>query len=377
MASLIPLGITQPMRNPLSKTTLVPNSFLIDLFSTEAIRLAKCFALIIIALMSKSSSGTETKSFTVSGWREVLVSVSNLNRHQRFLKQIAGWENRYSGSLDKRQIEAWALEDSVSATEDLWANEGDKSGFIRLVKFENVSQDRIRPNDQAWDTGGIFDFNVRVKDLDKKFQEMQSRGWWGYSNPHAFKFGKFHVTEWIAREADGMAVALIQRHLPKLEGWPNLREFSRTFNSTQIVSNMEESRRFYMDILGFKKYLYAKSKSSEDGQNVLGLPLNLAKSNEREIWILHPEGSNEGSVELLSFDGVIGRDFASKAKPPNLGIFMLRFPVKGIDSLARHLATHNIYTDIITVSMPPYGQVKRFTIQSPNGSWLEFFEELN
>ncbi len=326
--------------------------------------------------MSISSSGTETKSFTVSGWREVLVSVFNLNRHQRFLKQTAGWENRYSGSLDKRQISAWGLKDTVSATEELWANEGDQSGFVRLLKFDNAAQDRIRSNDQAWDTGGIFDFNVRVRDLEKKFQEMQNQGWWGYSDPHAFKLGKFHVTEWIAREPDGMAIALIQRHQPKLVGWPNLREFSRTFNSTQIVSDMEASRHFYMDILGFKKYLHTKSRSSDDGHNVLGLPGNIAKSNEREIWILHPEGSNEGSVELLSFDRVTGRDFASKAKPPNIGILMLRFPVKGIDSLARHLGNHNIDTAISVVSMPPYGQVKRFTIQSPNGSWLEFFEEL-
>ena len=93
----------------------------------------------------------------------MLVSVSNLNRHQRFFKQIAGWENRYSGSLDKRQVSAWALKDTVSATEELWANEGDQSGFVRLLKFDNAVQDRIRSNDQAWDTGGIFDFNVRTR----------------------------------------------------------------------------------------------------------------------------------------------------------------------------------------------------------------------
>ena len=105
--------------------------------------------------------------------------------------------------------------------------------------------------------------------------------------------------------------------------------------------------------------MHHEGVSEPPGHDTMGLPLNLAMEFPREVYILHPEKRNEGSVELLSYQGgVIGRDFAEHAVPPNLGIFAPRFPVRDLTWLAARLKRR----DVPIVSGPrrmrvaPYGQ---------------------
>ena len=337
-------------------------------------------ALCILATFSchANEEAVEKPPFRLSGWREVIVSVSDLAQHTLFFQQLAGWEQRYNGRLNRKQLSGWNLGQNAQGTEILVANKGSNTGYIRLVQFHDVEQQQIRSNDQSWDSGGILDINVRVTDMQKKFKQLQAQDWQADSDPVSFEFGPFSVTEWITRGPDGLSFALIERHKPALEGWPNLKELSRAFNSTQVVADMEPSRHFYMDVLGFKKYLYHKGASKNPSPNVLGIPINLSTEIKREVWVLHPQGINEGSVELLAFEGLQGRDFYDSSNPPNLGNLMLRFPVRGIGALATHLALNGIALEnpISTLEMPPYGKVKRFAVRAPNGTWLEFFEEV-
>ena len=332
-------------------------------------------AVAIVGLCALSAScAADRPEFRIGGWREVVVAVADIDAHRRFFEQVGGWEQRASGPTDPRQLRQWDIPE-LKAVESLMANPGTDTGMVRLVQIEG-EHPQIRSNSQIWDTGGILDINVRVTDLDEKFRELQRRGWQAPGDPVRFKFGPFDVTEWIARGPDGLTFALIERHEPPLEGWPHLKDFSRTFNATQVVADMPRSLGFYRDVLGFKKYMHHRGASSGDGTNVLGLPASLAREIVRDVWILHPQGTNEGSVELLAFEGVVGRDFSQQASPPNTGMLALRFPVEGLDALARHLASSGVSLEAApaTVSLPPYGLVRSLAVESPNGSRLEFFE---
>ncbi len=217
---------------------------------------------------------------------------------------------------------------------------------------------------------------MRVLDMDKKFRQLQAAGWHAYSDPVQFSFGPFVVKEWITLGPDGVSFALIERIKPRLEGWPKLREFSRTFNATQIVREMEPARRFYMNILGFKQYLYHNSPGKVPGPNVLGLPHNLTTAINREVWIVQPDGENSGSVELLAYDGLTGADFSARAVPPNLGLLALRFPVDNIKALEMHLYAHgvDIASPTAAIRLPYYQSRQLLAVRAPGGAWLEFFE---
>jgi catechol 2,3-dioxygenase-like lactoylglutathione lyase family enzyme len=316
------------------------------------------------------------QSFKLNGFNEAILSVTDAAAYEEFFTSVGGWERRYAGEVSREQLKAWDLEEAVTAQEILMANKGAESGFIRLVQFSGVTQQYIRSNDQSWDTGGIFDLNIRVKSMNKVFAQMQSLNWQASTDPVAFEFGKFSVKEWIVRGPDGVRFALIERLAPKLEGWPNLINFSRTFNSTQIVRDMDSALYFYRDVLGFTNYMEHHGASNEVGINVLGLPHNLTTEISRSIYILHPRGENEGSIELLSFDGAVGKDFSGQARLPNLGIAMLRIPVTNIQDLYDHLKRKDVtvVNPLVTVDVAPYGEVEQFTVSAPEGALLEFYE---
>lgn len=329
-----------------------------------------CF---ILAQTEASDTAVEPRIF---GWREAVLSVSDLAGWINLWTQAAGYEVVYRGQAGKDWLEVWQLPAGASAEEALLSNPGTESGFLRLVEFSGVPQRHIRSNGHTWETGGWFDVNARVVNLDAKFRQLQALGWQGFADPVSLTFGPFEVNEWLARGPDGVVIALIERVAPPLTGWPTLKNVSRLFNSTLVVADMIASYDFYVNKLGFEVYLETNGPSDTPGPNVLGLPHNLADKISRHVYIVNPVGGNEGSVELIEFDGLTGRDFSEHAHPPNLGVLSLRFPVEHAELLADNLVKKGVtvLSPPRTVNMAPYGEKTLFIVRGPNGEWLEFFE---
>lgn len=92
--------------------------------------------------------------------------------------------------------------------------------------------------------------------------------------------------------------------------------------------------------------------------------------------IVHPDGTNDGSVELLQIDGLHGHDHADRAVAPNIGLFAARFPVADADAaaaaiLARDGSLHCAPCDITIAGI---GRTRLFAIRTPDGAILEFFQ---
>ncbi len=331
--------------------------------------------LAVSLLLALAPGAAVADSPVSAGYHEAVFSVSDIDGYKGFFVEVGGWQVLHEGDVDAGLMRAWRLPASATAREVVLGNPGTERGFVRLVDFDGVEQHQIRSNAQSWDTGGWFDVNSRVVSMEQKFAELQARDWQSTSDPVEFGFGPFVVREWLARGPDGIVIALIERVQPPLEGWPHLKEMSRLFNATQIVPDIEEAREFWLGKLGFESYLEHTGASKPPGDNVLGLPRNMATQIERRVSIVHPQGINEGSVELLQFDGVAGRDFADVAVPPNLGILTLRFPVADMDAFLAHVESEDIDVAMppAMVQMPPWGERQVMAVRGPGGAWIEFF----
>ncbi|MBU3019187.1 VOC family protein [Paraglaciecola agarilytica] len=330
---------------------------------------------IFIAFFFVFSWVSHAQDFTLKGFTEAVFIVSDINKSSQFYQDYAGWEvhSKAQVSIELRQL--WQLPQQAKLQQVLLANKGENRGYVRLIQIDNVPQQVIRANTQSWDVGGIFDVNVRVADMASKRKQLQDAGWRGTSDPVSFTFGPYEVSEWITSGFDGVSFALIQRHKPVLEGWPNLKHFSRVFNSTQVVNDIDSSLAFYRDVLGFKVYLQHKGASKEAGPNVLGLPFNLTTKIPRSVYILHPQKRNEGSIELLQFHGAQGKNVSELASPPNLGIVTLRFPVDNLAALRAHLIENKVeIVSQTSLTLAPYGQVDILAIRTPDRTWIEFYQ---
>lgn len=312
----------------------------------------------------------------LKGFQEVIFSVSNMERSVDFFQRVCGWETVSRDQSNDALRQSWHLDASVEIEETLLQNSGDHEGFLRLVQFKNVEQQQIRSATNVWDTGGIFDINMRTPDMDSWYRELQDEGWNGVSEPKRYVFGIYDVSEVLMKGPDGIVIAFMQRYAPPLKDFDHMKKTSRIFNSSVIISDMEETYDFFINKLGFDMFFQSPGLDRESGHNVIGLPPSINHDITVPIDIVRPDIDNFGSIEYLRPNELKGRDCAELAKPPNLGILMYRFPVRNADAYAATLKERGLQlnSEVHTVNVPPYGNLKVFSVRSPDGVWIEFVE---
>jgi len=316
--------------------------------------------------------------FQIGGFTEAVVIVRSETPHLACWIDVGGWELRHHGAVDRHLLCGWGLPEA-RGEEWLLGHPGLQSGFIRLVRLENAGvQSDMRPDDQCWDVGGIFDLNVRVLDMQQQSIALRAQQWSGASPPVQWDFGSVTVKEWLVRGPDNVRLALIERVAPPLTGMSHLKGLGPVFNSSLIVADLDAARRFWCETLGFKKYLSFNLDRFPPGPNVFGLPSSLSAQVGLQLHILHPEGRNEGSIEIVGVPGAQGLDWSETCCPPNFGMATLRFPVQGIDALAQRLIKHHRVPVMSTIatSLTPHNQVRMLAVRAPGGAWLEFYEPM-
>lgn len=319
-----------------------------------------------------------TTDFRIEPFSEAVAIVRNAEAVADTLVTAAGWEKHRHDTVDPALLRFWRVPDA-RAGQWLLGAPGSKRGFLRLVQFDGVEQQRIRPFDQPWETGGLFDVNVRVNDLDAFYRALEPHQWHAATEPvHLEAFGH---KQWLPRGPDGVRLSPIERvGASESAAFPELRgkrgELSRAFNATQIVRNLEQAVAFYREVLGFRQVIDSPDTRLEAGANVFGLPYDQVASVRLPFAVVSADGGRDGTLELISFEGARGRDFSERAHPPNLGMLMLRFPVVGLDALAARLRQHDVDVvgEIDSVMLPPYGIVRLLAVRGPEGMWLEFYE---
>lgn len=314
-----------------------------------------------------------------NGWQEAVIVVSNLNRIAEDLEIVGGWKTIDEGKLKREQLKLWSLDNEVTGKYKLVINPDASKGFLRFIQLDNIEQEQIRPSGQIWETGGIFDLNFRVTDINDKYKKLLARGWTAYNDPTEYDFGPVTVSEVLMIGPDGVCFALIERIAPPLEEDGKPYAINRTFNSTLIVKDIDKSYQFFKNTLGFNTVMEVIKHRLDPGPNVLGLPHNVVPNHAMNVYIVHPNGVTDGSIELLKLDDLEGRNFTPKAKPYNLGITSLRFPVTNIEQQYSDLKEKSIKPIYkpTTLEMKPYGKVKMFALELPEGGWVEYFEPLN
>ena len=314
--------------------------------------------------------------FEISGFTEAVIIVRDEQPHLDCWVGQGAWEVRHKGAVDPLLLKAWGRP-GATGREWLLAHPDCHVGVVRLMKLDGAApQTDIRQDDQCWDVGGIFDLNVRVLDLARQAERMRALQWHGASPPIGWDFGALKVREWLVRGPDNVRLALIERVMPALTGFDHIREFSQVFNSSQIVGDMEASVAFYRDVLGFQTVMQYETPHFPPGPNLFGIPPGVSDRIGLRLVIMHPEGKNEGSIELVTNPGAQGRDLSDNAGPPHYGMAALRFPVRGIEAFAAHLTRqgHVPELPLTQLNLTPLGPVHMLALRTPDGAWLEFIE---
>lgn len=314
------------------------------------------------------------------GVQEIVVSVKNLDQASQIYEDIAKYAVKHQGPADTSLSAAWGLPKNTPITERVLGLGDLDKGFLRLVKIEGLEQVQIRSSARPFDTGGIFNFNSVVKDIDAIFEALRDRGFQGFADPNRYTlFGKNYAGA-LLRGHDGVVINLLQRVNQPYDDLPPFETMSHIMNATQMVANYQESYDFFTTKLGWAVRWEASPTWPLDGANNMGLPNNLLTSGavtERAASFLIAKGADGGSVEIFNFEGVTGKDYSDRAGPPNLGLLTYRIHVRGLKNYLSQIAARGVelHRPLAKVTLAPYGEVDLAVVRAPSGAWLEFFEQ--
>jgi catechol 2,3-dioxygenase-like lactoylglutathione lyase family enzyme len=324
-----------------------------------------------------AANGSNPARDGYSGFAEVVVSVSHFGKVPGLI-QAGGWELLHGGPGAPGLHKAWGLKPTAGIEEQLLHVPSMPYGYLRFTRISNVPQEPIRPLDaRPWEPGGLWLLYTRSADDAALSRAMGDAGWPTVRGVHGFDFGELAVNEVHQHGPDGMVLSIIEQLKPPLDN--PAPKLTHVFNAAVIVRDFDRAREFFIDKLGFKAWMEVEWSGDNPGLTLLADLAAFRGVKTIRTVIVHPQGGNLGSVELIGWDGApAGRDFAERAKPPNLGSVALRFGVLDLAAHLDRLRGHGILParPVTELTLEPYGRVRLAAVRSPDGVWLEFFEVL-
>jgi len=309
-----------------------------------------------------------------NGFEEAVGLVADCGDSAARLCAATGYEVGHRGPVPPGALALLGVDPGVGGEEILLRHPDARRGAIRLVALDLPRRPAMRGGAQAWDTGGIFDINMRaLQDIDALHAAFEQARFVAPAPVVDWDFGPLAVREVVEKDADGLCIALMERVHPPLTGYEGISgPASWVFNSTQVVADFDAARRVFVDHLGWRAVQETEGFAGQQGSglNCMGLPPGIAPSTAMRIGIYHPAGRMEGSVEIIAF-GCGGLDF-SAAAPPGLGWASLRLPVSDLaDFAARMRQAGCTLGEEAAFDWAPHGRVRGVCAVTPWGARFE------
>jgi catechol 2,3-dioxygenase-like lactoylglutathione lyase family enzyme len=314
------------------------------------------------------------------GVQEIVVSVKNLEAASAVYQSVGGWEVKHAGAAPPGLAAAWGLPPATPIREVVLGVPGIDRGLLRLVRIDGLPQVQIRSSARPFDTGGLFNFNVLVKDIDSVFEALRDRGFFGYADPNRYAlFGRRYAGA-LLHGHDGVVINLLQRVDQPYDDLPPFTGMSPVINATQMVADYERAFRFFTETLGWEVRWEASPTWEASGANNMGLPDSLVregKIGERAASFRPSPTADGGTIEIFAFTGIAGKDYAARAVAPNWGLLAYRIHVPGLERYLSALATRGAVPikPLERLEIPPYGMVLHTILRAPDGAWLELIEQ--
>ena len=311
-----------------------------------------------------------------NGFQEVVVLVAESQRSAQRLQAIFGFEILATAAVQPAALALLGLDPAWTAEEILLGDAAQQRGYIRLISVQGQRLPVERDGARAWDSGGIFDFNIRaLRSIEDVQSKMTDHGFVGHAPITHWQFGPLDVKEVVLSDADGLCIALMQRLAPPLTGYEHVAgPVSYVFNSTQVVRDFDAARAFFVDHLGWQVVQETTMKQSQS-VNCMGLPLDVARDREMRIGIYQANGKMEGSIEIIAYD-VEGLDF-SDAPAASRGIKAVRLPLSDPQAMLDKAEAAGCQMEPLrVVEIAPYGKVEMGAFITPWGARFQPFRIL-
>lgn len=309
-----------------------------------------------------------------NGYEEMVAIVGDAAATSDRLCRILGYAELLRRPSCPGFLDLHELDPAKGWTEILIGQPQCVRGRIRLLQCEGPAAPVRRMGAQPWDVGGLFDVSLRsIGPIDDLLAAFCQDGFSAFAPVADFDMAGLQVREALVHDGDGLTFAMAERVSPPLQGWDHVKgPASNPFNSVITVENLDQALSFFVDALGWSA-LVNTSLVHENGRNVMGLPLDLARTKPVRLAIVQQQGQMEGSVELIEYP-CEPIDFRSD-QPHWRGLASLCFPVSDLaDILARAEAAGCRVLLVDEVDWAPHGTAKAGAVVTPWAARLNFLQ---
>ena len=304
-----------------------------------------------------------------NGIARILISVSDLDESVAFYRDILQMSVVADYSLDSNTIEQlWNLPPETTGQAVCLKND-EQTTLLELIKFQPQSDRYIRPGGNTIDYG-LFTIAFRAKNVDSAYKNLKQKGYQFICPPITYTPSWVPVTvkEAIMVAPNETAIALIERvsePIPDIKG-----DFGIMLDASQVVADIEEATKFYVDILGLNK-VFDQVLPTGMVDDILNLP----EGTESRMAFINQMGSKNAALEFIQCS-VKGKSLADVAKAPYLGLFAIAFAVDDLSALIQKLQDNNfkILSEPVEISSYDQKRARAIVAEAPNGVNIQFLE---
>lgn len=300
----------------------------------------------------------------IDGVHHVVLGCSNFEASYKLFSEDLGLSLVTASTAvtnDRKRL--WGLAQDSTCREAVFGTPGRDRGLVRLVDFGLLAGTPVREGAEPFECSPK-NLDYLTPDAQEGYARLVDRGHRFRSEPVSWTYEGVLVCEAQLPLQDGYNI-VITSPMPEDKVEVPYSGFS---SSVFVVPDIEAAVLIYNQGLGLPLRHSARFAGPEI-EKMVGLPPG-AGLNMRVV------GPQErlGQVELVQYDGVVGRNLTSAARPPRTGLLYPAFHTEDIAKTERTLVeagfwietgqteTHDsLYgTALVLTAVTPWGQLMEF-----------------
>ncbi len=304
-----------------------------------------------------------------NGIARIIISVNDLNESVEFYRDILQMSVVEEYAIDSNILEQlWNLLPETTGQAVCLKND-EQTTLLELIEFKPHAEKFIRPGGNTTDYG-LFTIALRTKNVDAAYESLKQQGYQFICPPITYTPSWVPVTvkEAIMVAPNETAIALIERvsePIPAIQG-----DFGIMLDTSQVVADIEEVSKFYVDLLGLNKVFDQVLPSG-----MIDDILNFPPGTESRMAFINQTGSNNAALEFIQCS-VPGKPLSDIVPHPDLGLFAIAFAVDDLTVLIQKLQDNQIkmLSEPVEISLGKGDRARAIIVEAPNGVKIQFFE---
>ena len=303
-----------------------------------------------------------------TGISYVSIAVADMQQvRELWIKQFGLTALEHRVGPDAELAKLWGIDPTQISEQLLLASPSAETGKLHFVELADPGS-AVRQNAAPYDLGAK-NLDVNCTDLPGCVEKLKKSGYEFRSEIVEYEIEGLEIREVQMPAHDGLNVAFIEVLGPKFKTPFTKQGYAALTSFVVIVEDTVSEANFYKHTFGFDEIMYHKLNGASI-ETAIGLPSGAAL----HMRLCGKESNMFGRMELISYEGLTGKNRFKLAQPPATGILRCGFIVNSLNEMTAKadINEQRVAGPLSIETIFGHGQVLQ--IESPAGLKIDILE---